>query len=306
MRSIYPVNEKSGNNVMKKKYRLNKWFSVLFIAVLFPAVLYTALLINNHIFFIRPTRDHFVQRLEHSMEAGSAYITARFEDAAEGGNAALYFMVNDMVELSDNPDFKKIVDDYTSNSSARWRKLVDQRYPFKEMPEHKWKKLEQYHRWIAFSLSNNKVALTSQDLADMYDAEKFTGYDLTHQLLALMIHKRSNPFDDKLEILIGRVCERIAQENAGDFRVTDLYVERVAFLFMAGRSDLVRGKWVWRILSNQQDDGGWKWTWYGLNSGWFNHQSPWQGTNAHTTTMAVWAAYMIQYRYPTWIETWTE
>ena len=98
------------------------------------------------------------------------------------------------------------------------------------------------------------------------------------------------------------LCERVAAEAFWDFRVTDLYLQRVAFLLAAGRPDLVRPRWVERILSWQQEDGGWKSSWYSCwGPGVFASRWGLQVPNAHTTVQGVWLFYMLKYRYPQWI-----
>ena len=86
---------------------------------------------------------------------------------------------------------------------------------------------------------------------------------LTHQFLALYFYGRYCAYGliaHQARALMPRLAERIAQEAALDFRVTDLYLQRIVCLLLAGRADLVRPRLVERVLAAQQINGGWKYS----------------------------------------------
>jgi hypothetical protein len=82
----------------------------------------------------------------------------------------------------------------------------------------------------------------------------FTARD--HQLFALYLSRKFKGNTPELDRIMIRVENRIAAEAAFDFRVTDLYLQRIAFLLAAGRPDLVKPRWVERALTAQQSDRG--------------------------------------------------
>ena len=96
--------------------------------------------------------------------------------------------------------------------------------------------------------------------------------------------------------------ERIAREAAVDFRVTDLYLQRLAFLVAAGRPDLVRPRWVERAFAAQQSDGGWLQDWHGWSRTPYRYSLAEESPTAHATAEGMWLACMLKYRYPDWIE----
>ena len=98
------------------------------------------------------------------------------------------------------------------------------------------------------------------------------------------------------------VEERIAAEAAFDFRVTDLYLQRIAFLLAAGRPDLVKPRWVERALAAQQSDGGWYYTWHGWAPTPYRYSISDEHSIAHATAQGMWVACMLRYRYPDWID----
>jgi hypothetical protein len=99
-----------------------------------------------------------------------------------------------------------------------------------------------------------------------------------------------------------RAEQRIAMEATYDFRVTDLYLERIPFLLAAGRPDLVKPRWVERILAAQQSDGGWRYTWGGWGPHVLSYADAGERSQAHPTGLGMWLTNMLKHRYPEWIE----
>jgi hypothetical protein len=84
--------------------------------------------------------------------------------------------------------------------------------------------------------------------------------------------------------------------------VTDLYLQRIAFILAAGRSDLVKRRWVERAIASQTEDGGWVASWHGWGPGLFAVRFSPEAPNSHTTVQGAWILYQLKYRYPAWIE----
>jgi hypothetical protein len=136
----------------------------------------------------------------------------------------------------------------------------------------------------------------------MFSPDKFRTGKATHQLLALYVYRKFNGHPAELERLMDRVENRIATEAAFDFRVTDLYLQRIAFLLAAGRPDLVKPRWIERALAAQQSDGGWYYNWYGWAPHPFTYTFSDDHSAPHTTAQGMWLTHMLKYRYPDWID----
>jgi hypothetical protein len=85
-----------------------------------------------------------------------------------------------------------------------------------------------------------------------------------------------------------------------DFRLNDSFIQRTAFVLGAGRPDLIRPRWMDRILDHQNPDGSWNSCWYGWCRGVFEFRID-NGGDGHATVQAAWALTMLKYRYPQWI-----
>lgn len=88
----------------------------------------------------------------------------------------------------------------------------------------------------------------------------YYGYVASHQLLAMLI-ARSNgcidraTFSGNVKKYIGRVyAEMLSNED----ELTDLQVERMAFVALAGRPDLVKPSMVEKLLETQSENGVWQ------------------------------------------------
>jgi hypothetical protein len=122
----------------------------------------------------------------------------------------------------------------------------------------------------------------------------------THQLFALLLYREFNGETPALNALIRRISERIAQEAALDFRVTDLYLQRIAFLLAARQSDLVQPRWVERALARQEPSGGWFWGWYGWQPTLYRFGLE-ESESSHATAQGLWLTCMLKYGYPEWV-----
>ena len=96
-----------------------------------------------------------------------------------------------------------------------------------------------------------------------------------------------------------RLCERIAAETALDCRVSDMFYQRVAFLLMSGREDLIKPRWVELIIKFQQADGGWG---FGYRPLLVESVCGEQLSSEHASVQAAWVLCQLKYRYPEWID----
>ena len=118
----------------------------------------------------------------------------------------------------------------------------------------------------------------------------------------MIFYRKFNGETPQLNAVIRKISEGITQEASLDFRVTDLYLQRIAFLLAAGQPDLVQPRWVERALNHQQPSGGWRFGWHGW------HPTPYKillddEESSHTTAQGLLLTCELKYRYPNWIAT---
>jgi len=90
----------------------------------------------------------------------------------------------------------------------------------------------------------------------VFSTDKYIWGKRTHQLIALTLYRKHGENSLVVHNLTNNLCEGIAFEANWDISLTDLYLQRIAFLLAAGRPDLVKRRWAERILAGQEEDGG--------------------------------------------------
>jgi hypothetical protein len=87
-------------------------------------------------------------------------------------------------------------------------------------------------------------------------------YGLTHQLLALYFLQREQAFPAaKIQAAIDRYVEPVAESVDHDLLMgvyTDLMAERMAFLALVDRVDLLKQSWLEFAIANQRPNGQWE------------------------------------------------
>jgi hypothetical protein len=256
----------------------------------------------NHNFSWQPIRhQRFIERLDRAMSLGTNWLLRHKEQE----NPALLYMLADMAALSGDRRLNEVVASALEDplvGDSVWRPLLDPTAKVRRTTRQELDGLQDYQRWLLYAMSPPDVELGADDRRAMFARDRFAWGSRTHQLFVLLLYSSRVGPSAELTDLINHLSEAISREAHWDFRVTDLYLQRIALIVAAGRPDLLRRRWIERAIANQTDDGGWASSWYGLGPGLFeiNLQPP--SSNSHTTVQAVWLLYMLKYRYPDWIE----
>ncbi len=284
--------------------RLLKW-GTLAVAILLVVIALSVF--NNNFSLHRTSHDEFTSRLNRAIETSTQWILDHPENY---GNPPLMFMVGDMAEMSGDPRLQQYVQGYLASNRvhvpgrpqtwyyARWAfpTLEVPVLPREVMPYLGWQ-----DRWFTYASAPDKVELTPEDRADLFNPTKYSwGVRLHYQLVTLDIYRRFNGPSAELDRVINPVAEGVARDAFWDFRVNDAYYQRSACILGAGRPDLIRSRWIDRILNAQNADGTWNFCWYGWCRGVLEfgfHREDY----GHPTVQAAWALYMLKYRYSDWI-----
>ncbi len=313
--SSVPNGPASGSPPAKRR----PWLAWLRLAIASTATLLAFALalavLNNNFSIIKPSRAEFAGSLDRALDQSTTWVLGQYDPATKYctrrgrsllTNSATAHMVVDCASLSSEPRIKAIaasfVEVWRAGRPSVWGKMVDPTMPVSPLSERDLLSIEEYQRWIAHGVAPHEVALSSADLEHMFSAsENHTG-KATHQLFALYFYQKSQGPSPDLDRLMHVIEERIAWEAALDFRVTDLYLQRIAFLLASGRPDLVRPRWVERALLAQQAGGGWLEEWHGWSATPYRFRFRDRLPTAHATAQGMWLACMLKYRYPEWVE----
>jgi hypothetical protein len=227
------------------------------------------------------------------------------------GNPSLMFMVADMERMSSDQRLRHMLDEYRHSKYVTdpliafapvWARMVDPHAPvpmidMSQAPDRDIFEL----LWDAYAVAPDRILISSSQRANMFSPTKFYWGRRHHQLLALDMYRYYNGGSEELNSTINHLAEKVARDAHFDFRVNDSYVQRSAFILGSDRPDLIRSRWIERVLDYQRPNGSWAYCWYGWCRGIFEFRlgdySP-----DHPTVQATWALYMLKYRYPQWIE----
>ncbi len=270
---------------------------IRFVACAFAGVLSLLAIgvLNNNYSFTQPSLAEFQSRLDR------ATLDSIFWTFAQPPitNGYLTYMLQDCAQMSGDPKLKTSVrESMLLLRNTYMARLVDPDAPF--IPPGAWMDTDAaYHRWLTHAISQGQYPLSPEDRAVMFAPDGARTGKATHQLLTLILYRRFHGATPALDQLIRHISLRIAQEAALDFRVTDLYLQRISFLLAAGQADLVKPRWVERALAAQESSGGWFYNWHGWAP--TPYRFGWDAEpHVHPTSQGLWLSCMLKYRFSDW------
>jgi hypothetical protein len=295
----------------EKKSLVGRLLRLSLVAVVIVIALFGLAVLNNNYSLHKPSQAEFSAQLDRAIDTSTAWIVQHPDIQ---GNPPLMFMIGDMAEMSGDPRLRAFVANYLNSKWTRqpgkpatWYHAhwVDPSVPLPMISESEFSTLIYQDRWFMYATAPDKVPLPSDSRADLFSPTKYSwGTRLHLQLIALDIYRHFNGPSPELNAVINHVTEGVANDAYWDFRVSDSYEQRSAFILAAGRPDLVKSRWIDRILANQQPDGAWNYCWYGWCRGVFEFRigDSARGDQGHSVVQAAWALYQLKYKHQDWIK----
>jgi hypothetical protein len=270
------------------------------VVLLFAGIAGLVVLVNSNVSWTQSDQA-FADSFERALQTGTDWMVTH----PETENAALLYMLADMAALSGDVRLRTIVTNAVANSAlppdSVLRRWLEPDATVRRPSREELSGLEDYERWCLYAIAPQHVDLIEAERNAMFDPDRFVWGSRTHQLLALILYKDRTANTPAVTDLMNHLSQKIAREEHWDIRVTDLYMQRMAFVLAAGRPDLIRRRWVERVIAKQHADGGWISSWYGWGPGLFVFRLSPKVPNSHTTVQGVWTLYMLKYRYPEWL-----
>lgn len=293
--------QEGDRNTPRRRFRQVAAWSLAGLALVAVGAL---LLLRAHNNIARSSDADRVAMIETALSRAEAWLSGnrdRFLGPGVVRNPALFLMLEDVACLRGSPAAAGLVEEFEDGVQrpSFWIRLFDPAWPVsgsdmtRAMDELRDRGMTDVV-WFIHALDPAAAPLTPEERDGLFDPGRWSGYGLTHQLWALWQLRRLSPEGSGgvSDELLDRVCRRIATEQGRSIAVTDLWIERVAFLLMAGRRDLVRPRWLERIALNQREDGGWGDRWLWISATKHGRRDP--TSNEHATTLAVWALAMAR------------
>jgi len=264
-------------------------------------------LLDNNYSLTRLSRGEFRARLDRSVETATSWLSAHPEML---GNPASLFMVADMQKMSSDARLRRLLDDYRSSFTpdprdplrAVWAHIVDPRIPVPVIDATGIPAGDVVEiLWMAYAVAPDRVLVSEDQRANMFSRTRYFWGRRNHQLFTLDIYRHYNGGSPALDSTLAHLATKVARDARFDLRVNDSYPQRIAFVLAAGHPELIRPRWVERVLSYQHRDGHWSYCWYRWCKGIFEFSAG-DPDPAHTTVQAAWALHMLKHRFPRWID----
>ncbi len=136
-----------------------------------------------------------------------------------------------------------------------------------------------------YSVNCDVMPLPNNFWATMKQSVTLGDYYMAHVALALAFMKDNDclvpPIAADMKSEVEQNMVKLADNPA---TIADLRYEAIAFLYLSGRSDLVKSNWIDQIVSEQRQDGGWSEKIGGTK------------VDYHATLLALWA--LLEYSRP--------
>ena len=205
--------------------------------------------------------------IEQSLNRGIVWLGTNRANILTEENPMLWWMIKQSAELTQNATLLSLYGDYKqryldSNPRNVWVYLFDANARVLIDP-HQLENVPDYNLFFLYasscdSLLAQEPVVIEQLSPTFCDARMLSPACVTHQLMGLRIAQRYQCGDvGKINEASRQLQERILSQLFWDFRVVDVYLQRVWVMVESGAGDRIKPIWIQRVLSVQNADGGW-------------------------------------------------
>ena len=278
--------------------RLARW---LLAAAALICLVFLLAVLNNNYSLSHSSRAQFEARRDQSLNRALDWIAGNTYELED--NPTLMLMVFEMSQISHDPRLEGVLRQYQQLQFGEPKSMLDRVLlwlldPARPLPTVRVADMHGNfvdYLWVSHAVAPDRVLLTPADEANLLSPTRWSWGKRQKQLLALGFYRYFNPAaagTPEMNATLNHVAEGVARDGSYDFRLTDSYMQRNAILLAAHRPDLVRRRWVERIIDRQNADGSWDYCWYGWCRGLaefgFKHNP------GHSTVQAAWALTMLK------------
>ena len=229
----------------------------------FILVLTGYMLWNNN----RTTGNPDPRLFESSLDRAVNWMLVNRDQVIQEQNHFLWWMIKQSADLSQDRILIDIFSEYRQkafgNPAFIWRSLFepDNR---ESVPWSNIVHLPDYQQFYIYALTCDKQ-LAGLDLIQRHQQANLCGpfhlfrtSCVTHQLIGVRFMQTRECGDPVvIASLTNALQQKIVTQLKWDFRVTDVYVQRLLTLVESGARKQVKPIWIKHFLENQLPDGGW-------------------------------------------------
>ena len=286
----------------KKVSKRRRWVKLLAAAtVVAVGLIWVMLYCYNNVSMM--DEEEFAQRVDEGIGRARQWVVDHRREIVKKKNVPLMRMLQYSDELQHDRLYEAIVDEFvlTPARASIQKRLVDPNHAIRSSQLNAIIRKSRIDvKWMLYALDPEMGELTEEELAGMWDGDRWVDRILTHQLWAFIHLPASGDPEGKREEMIEHLSRRIAGQLPYDVAVVDIYVQKIAFVMLAGYPELISVRWVERVLENQREDGGWNDRWLGFVG---SRKKPYvdfkiPASDQHATIQGLWLLHMVKYKYP--------
>lgn len=184
-------------------------------------------------------------------------------------NAILWWMLIEANRIQPNPMLNTMIEEYRSharrnNPGSPWNYLILDTRPTIDVYRVLDADLPDYNVYFIYAFSCNpglaetELVRMQHDTGFCFQHHPVSPACTTHQMMGFRFLQRFDcAADFDLQDSIDTLAARIETMAVYDFRLVDVYLQRLLMLADIGRWERIKPRWIHRILAAQHEDGGW-------------------------------------------------
>ena len=227
--------------------------------------IFSGLVIHNNFGDDNVTKEE----IQASFNQAVAWIKINREQIQSSHNPIIWWMVGEAAKTSKNPELNDIFSEYKKNNTDKYRSSVWAYFFFKSpspliINDSTLFTLPDYNLYFIYGFSCNsdlaklEVIKEQNEISFCWKNYPLSQACFTHQQMGFRFLERISCHKvEQLSEKIESLSENIKFQSIFDFRLVDVYIQRVLVQVESGKQHKVNMRWVKRIIANQGDDGGW-------------------------------------------------
>lgn len=243
---------------------MKRIFLIVFIlSISLFVVLGYAVWLNN-----RPVREISQNEIKTSFNKSIEWLLKNKTNILQSKNHLLWWMIYESALITEDERLVGLSEEYkhimkTRYANSIWNHLFDKKsnisidlFSIAGLPDYN--KLYLFGLTCDEELSSLDIIKMQKDVNFCWKTHPISPACITHQLLGFRFMKRRNCQNDRLlNNKIASLQNYLSWQLFFDFRVVDVYIQRVLMLAESDLKDAIKPIWVKRIIEAQLEDGGW-------------------------------------------------
>lgn len=210
------------------------------------------------------------ERIAESYERSVVWLLDHRDQIHRDGNPMLWWMLSESGRISGDERVQKLVDEFHDHFDREapysiWQSFFrPEQFRNATLSPSEYAPLVEYQQYFLYGSTCSKQLAAESLIKAQHDtgfcwrgARIIRPACTTHQLMAFQMIKRNGCEIENIDAKISTLQNVISRQLRYDPRVVDVYLQRVLMLVSTGAAEQIKPRWIERVISAQQKDGGW-------------------------------------------------